>query len=174
MAARSRTGDPTVRPDEQVLAYGESKPAFVRGGYGENRLSGRDDLAGFGHQQGHDAVDGSRERRLVQFRLDVRERRLGVGDLRIGDRPLLLGWTGLALSVSSLDLAEVGLGAAERLCGLVQLLLTRKILGCEFRSAFVLLLREREIGVGDPNVLRRRIDFLTADAGIDIGSVGVR
>ena len=159
---------------EQVLADGESEPALIRGRESQNRLSGRDDLAQFGHEQGHDAVDRSDERGLGELGFDIRERRLGIGDLRLRDRALLSSRAGPVLRVSGFSLVELGLGLAERRGSLVKLLLAGEGLGRERSGSGVLLLREGKIGFGDANLLRRRVDFFLADACIDIRAVGSR
>jgi hypothetical protein len=52
------------------------------------------------------------------------------------------------------------------------LLLAREILCPERRCSRIVYLRKGEIGFSDAKILRRRVDFLFADASVDVGPIG--
>jgi hypothetical protein len=79
------------------------------------------------------------------------------GDLALRDRELLFRRTGLALVQSRIGENQARLRFAQ--CGgvLVILLPARIVLRRQHRDPRELLLRQLEVGVGDPDILRRRI-----------------
>ena len=117
---------------------------------------------------------GRGQRRLGELSLEVGDRRLREGDLALRDGELLLGRSSLGLVQRRIGENETGLRFAQRGRVFVILLPARIVLRRQHRDSRELLLGQRDVGVGDRDVLRRRVAFFLAHARYDVGEIGAR
>ena len=108
------------------------------GRHRQNRLSGRDDLAGLRDQQSDDAVGRGEKLRLGELGLKIGDFCVSERHLAVCNDPFLSRGAGSVARLGALGLLESRLSLAQRGGALIERLLADEILGGQRRRPVVL------------------------------------